>query len=382
MSNVRSFIKDPKKDARTFCARTVVVGEHSLIDQGAIQQIYNTCKKYPQIDQAVGMPDLHQGPGYPIGCAFKANGICLPGLIGGDIGCGMTLLEIKKLSSSKFKIDRFAKKLQTLDLRDSFPNASNLLTQNGLPSTKFDDQLGSIGGGNHFCEVLEIDSIHDVDSFYKLGITADSVVMLVHSGSRTFGQSVVQSTKDMLIKPEEINEYLEKHDQAVEWALANRMLIGHRVASKCGWKTSKIINIVHNYLQRGEDGEYIHRKGVGYVKPGELSVIPGSRGSYSYIVKMTDDIKHAEAHLCSIAHGAGRRWNRSDAESRMKAKFPNPEKLITTEFGSTVICASRSLLYQEAPDAYKDIGAVIQDLVDAKLITIVAIMKPLLTFKQ
>jgi release factor H-coupled RctB family protein len=328
------------------------------------------------------MPDLHPGPGFPIGCAFKSESICLPGLIGGDIGCGMTLLEIPRTKASKFRGDRVVKKLERLDLRESYPNASQLLESNGLKSTTFDHQLGSIGGGNHFCEILEIEEIRDEPAFSGLGLDADSTLMLVHSGSRTFGQDVVQNSKELLTDAEDIDEYLQRHDQAVRWALANRMLIAHRVAEKCGWRTRKVIDIVHNYLQRGDNGEFIHRKGVGYVKPGELSIIPGSRGSFSYIVKMTEDTEHAEKHLCCIAHGAGRRWNRSTAEQHMKSKFPNPKKLLETDLGSTVVCPSKSLLYQEAPEAYKNVDDVIQDLINVGLVTVVAVMKPMLTFKQ
>ena len=97
---------------------------------------------------------------------------------------------------------------------------------------------------------------------------------------------------------------------------------------------------------------------------------------------MTTDEELAEKHLHCIAHGAGRRRNRNDAEKRMKAKYPDSKKLLTTDLGSTVVCASKSLLYQEAPEAYKDVDGVIRDLESAGLISVVAVLRPLFTFKQ
>ncbi len=130
-----------------------IIGEESYIDNKAIQQVYNVCKRYPGVIKAVAMPDLHPGSGYPIGCAFKTCGVCLPRVIGGDIGCGMTLFELEKVSAYRIRPKKISKKLAGLDLRQSYEGASKLLTENGLPTTDFDHQLGSIGGGNHFCEI-------------------------------------------------------------------------------------------------------------------------------------------------------------------------------------------------------------------------------------
>jgi len=364
-------------------AEVNLVIDASYYEQSAVQQIYSTCAKYPEITKAVAMPDLHPGPGYPIGCAFKSSGVCFPELIGGDIGCGMTLSEVQ-VKSSRFKIDKVAKRLDLLDLRQSYNGVEGLMVANGIAETGFDHCLGSLGGGNHFAEMHEIHEIVDRDAFASLGLNEESTLLLVHSGSRQFGQDVVKNAADRLETKKQIDEYLAKHDHAVRWAEANRMLIGHRMMECCGWSTRKVLNIVHNYIQRGDGDidEFVHRKGVGYVKPGEISIIPGSRGSMSYIVKMTDDVDRANEVLCSIAHGAGRRWNRSTAESHGKSKYPNHKKLLRTELDSAVVCKNTSLLYQEAPEAYKNIDDVIADLKTFKLITIVAVIKPLLTFKQ
>ncbi len=106
-------------------------------------------------------------------------------------------------------------------------------------------------------------------------------------------------------------------------------------------------------------------------------MIPGSRGSFSYLVK---PLGNGESRAWSLAHGAGRKWARSEARLRMRERF-GKEQLVQTSLGSRVICGDRDLLYEEAPAAYKNIEAVIQDLVDAGLVSVIATFRPLLTYK-
>jgi len=138
---------------------------------------------------------------------------------------------------------------------------------------------------------------------------------------------------------------------------------------------------------------YVHRKGAVAVPPRGVNprsesplsrdgatnavVIPGSRGSLSYLVKPTGD---GQSHAWSLAHGAGRKWARSDTRLRMRERF-GAHQLTRTPLGSRVICEQRDLLYEEAPAAYKTIETVIQDLVDAGLVSVIATFRPLLTYK-
>jgi release factor H-coupled RctB family protein len=109
----------------------------------------------------------------------------------------------------------------------------------------------------------------------------------------------------------------------------------------------------------------------------DFVVIPGSRGTLSYLVKPTGD---GASHACSLAHGAGRKWTRSEARQRMRERFSVAE-LAQTGLGSRVVCEERDLLYEEAPGAYKKIEAVIADLVAADLVSVIATLRPLLTYK-
>jgi release factor H-coupled RctB family protein len=82
----------------------------------------------------------------------------------------------------------------------------------------------------------------------------------------------------------------------------------------------------------------------------------------------------------SLAHGAGRKWNRSSTKERLKERFTT-ESLIRTDLGSYVICEDKDLLFEEAPQAYKNIDVVIDDMVQAGLISVIAGLKPLITYK-
>jgi release factor H-coupled RctB family protein len=87
-----------------------------------------------------------------------------------------------------------------------------------------------------------------------------------------------------------------------------------------------------------------------------------------------------ESHAWSLAHGAGRKWARSETRLRMRERFNVPE-LTYTPLGGRVVCEERETLYEEAPAAYKNIEDVVQDLVDAELASVVATFRPLLTYK-
>ena len=97
----------------------------------------------------------------------------------------------------------------------------------------------------------------------------------------------------------------------------------------------------------------------------------------SYLVKPDGD---TASRAWSLAHGAGRKWGRSEARLRMRERFSVSE-LAQTALGGRVICEERDLLYEEAPAAYKNIEAVVQDLVAAGLVSVIATLRPLLTYK-
>ena len=174
-------------------------------------------------------------------------------------------------------------------------------------------------------------------------------------------------------------DYLQAHDEALRFAAANRLLIAQRLARAFHCKLLLLSDCSHNRLSssriNGEPG-WLHRKGAAPADSG-LVVIAGSRGSHSYLVKPTGK---DGGNLASLAHGAGRKWQRGACKSRLADKY-RPEELRRNPFGGHVICADKTLLYDEAPQAYRNIEHTISLLTTAGLIEPVLRLTPLLTYK-
>jgi release factor H-coupled RctB family protein len=354
----------------------------SWMEGEAVRQLY-AAAELEGVKLAVGFPDLHPGRGTPVGAAFVTDGMIHPQIIGGDIGCGMTLFKTD-LVRRDVKLDRWAE--QQFNLEHPWEgDLGDYRAGRELESTEFDSALGTLGGGNHFAEWQAVEEVVDTKNFKAVGLGRQQLVVLVHSGSRGLGESILRDhacrhfNEGVESNSPAAESYLKGHDVAVRWAAANRQLIARRFAGKLGVEVGLLWDGCHNSIIRREnDGDvlWIHRKDAIVADSG-FAVIPGSRGSLTYLVKSTGD---GESHAWSLAHGAGRKWARSDARARMRERF-RPQQLAHTGMGSRVICEDRDLLYEEAPEAYKNIEAVIQDLVDAGLISIIATFRPLLTYK-
>jgi release factor H-coupled RctB family protein len=380
----------------------------SWIEDEALRQLY-AAAKLEGVRSAVGFPDLHSGKGAPVGAAVVTEGVIYPHLIGGDIGCGMTLFKTN-LVRREVRLDRWAGLPFNLEHPwDHFVNG--FLAGHDLESTEFDSALGTIGGGNHFAELQAVEEVLDAGTFKEFGLGEQQLAVLVHSGSRGLGESIlrahaVQHFGDGVeVDSLAAGGYPRGHDFAVRWAKANRDLIARRFAAALGAEAECLWDGCHNSItpvtcrSRGNEAQttetvfsaevepgkerlvtsvptWIHRKG-SVAADGEFVVIPGSRGSLTYLVKPAGD---GESHAWSLAHGAGRKWARSESRLRMRERFEVAE-LVQTPLGGRVICEERDLLYEEAPAAYKNIEAVIQDLVDAGLISVLATFRPLLTYK-
>ncbi len=333
--------------------------------------------------KVVGMPDLHPGKGHPIGAAFISKKYLYPYLVSNDIGCGMGLWQTD-LNSKKLKLERWVNRLENLESCWN-GDLKQYLEENSIVSTKFDSSLGTIGGGNHFAELQVVHEIKDKDIFSNMSIEKDKLFLLVHSGSRGLGESILREHIERFKAdglPEntsEAEEYLTKHNFAINWAKTNRKLISYRFLSAIGSEGKFITDICHNSVSSIDYQGcscWLHRKGAAPSNEGPV-VIPGSRGSYSYLVMPKGEQRE---NAFSLAHGAGRKWGRGSTKAKLESKFL-PEDLKKTDLGSYVICEDKNLLYEEAPQAYKNIDRVVQDLIDAELVEIIAVLKPLITYK-
>ncbi|KAF9978963.1 hypothetical protein BGZ73_007850 [Actinomortierella ambigua] len=449
-------------------AATMVLAKKSFVDPEAEAQLKRVALM-PGMCRVVGQPDLHPGQATPIGATFITRNLIYPALIGNDIGCGMAVYKTRL--SSSIRPDKIVNRLvglegpwtrgdpyqfltNALGSSDNTSSHSVSLDQGQDPSTNLHlDQLGTLGGGNHFAEFVVVDSLVDTDLCTAFNITDDKTYLIVHTGSRKFGQAVLEasrtittatqassennnnnttttststaSTTDGLYADSEAGrKYLAQHDLACQWARANRELVAHRVLTRLDAEQDavKLLDIWHNHVERkeldpteasellstddtadnhssGGNGSYwIHRKGAAPSDRG-LVVIPGSRGHHSYLVMPHDrpeeslgigaGVSGAAAsgnglfNGFSLAHGAGRQWTRAKARQKQPvatSRQGSIAALQTTELGSMVVCEDMDLLFEEQPEAYKDIYDVIHDLLP--FAKIVAILRPIATYKM
>jgi release factor H-coupled RctB family protein len=158
-----------------------------------------------------------------------------------------------------------------------------------------------------------------------------------------------------------------------------RSPIIQRPADGRGWlKTVKRKS--HNQVTRRAIGGrevWLHRKGAAPAEQGQLTVVLGSRGAPTHLMRGTGEV----AGLESVAHGAGRRMTRTEALSKMRAKHRR-DSLGRTALGGRVLCDRTEALYEEHPDVYKPIQPVIASISAAGLATPVATLTPLITVKR
>jgi release factor H-coupled RctB family protein len=373
-----------------FASVRLFASAKSWIEWEALRQLYAT-SKVEGMRLAAGFPDLHPGKGGAVGAAIVTEDLIYPFLIGGDIGCGMALFKTD-LVRRDVKLDRWVQ--IPFDLEHVWTDEiAAVLLREELESTEFNEALGTLGGGNHFVELQAVEEILNASEFKKFGLgnagnwprKHSGLVVLVHSGSRGLGESILRQYVAVHQASGSDAEsfagaaYLRSHDLAVRWAKVNRKLLAERFARALGAEAGLLWDGCHNSITSRElEGEtvWVHRKGA-VVAEDQAVMIPGSRGSLSYLVK---PLGNGENRAWSLAHGAGRKWSRSEARLRMRERF-RKEQLVQTALGSRVICGERDLLYEEAPAAYKNIEGVIKDLVDAGFVSVIATFRPLLTYK-
>ncbi len=369
-------------DKNTQVKIRLITSEKNWIETEAIDHLKHTAD-LEGVVKAVGLPDIHPGNGHPVGAAFAIKDYIYPNIIGNDIGCGIALFQTD-LKKAKMKRDKWVKKLSGLE--DNFKgDVKQILMDEEITPTEYDDALGTIGGGNHFAELQSIEKVYNTEELSALGIDPKNLMLMVHSGTRSYGAAIFQEHVDLdntfglKAGTDEANRYFKEHNNAIKWAHTSRKLIAERFLEQIGSSSNLIVNVEHNcisktYLQNEE--YYIHRKGAARSDKGAV-VIAGSRGTYSYLVK---PIGLQEENLFSLAHGAGRKWKRNNSKAILGEKF-TVEKMQQTELGSVVICEDKDLLYEEAPQAYKNIEHIISALIDAGIIEVIAQLKPIITYK-
>jgi release factor H-coupled RctB family protein len=374
----------------TCCAPARKFYTEGLWVEGEAEAQWERCSRMEGAIGSFAMPDLHPGKGIPIGSALATRGLFYPHLAGNDLGCGVLCAQLegaKRLTPDALTKKRWLRGAPDLSAWEShLAQFAGLWGELGLDHER---NARTIGGGNHF---VEISLVEEAD-FDECGLSRGDFVVLAHSGSRHLGEAVARLWTDAHAgspareSAPEAQTWLQAHDACLDWARANRLALAESAAQTLGVSLRVVSDATHNAIEKlspaqeaacglpsGEGSAFLHRKGASKADGG-LAVLPGSRGDFSFILRPLD----VEQSGLSLAHGAGRKWKRSDCEGRLSKH--SAEDLQKTKLGSRVVCDDKALLFEEAPQAYKDCSSVLRALEEHGLARSVAKLRPLLTLK-
>lgn len=364
------------------------------VESSALDQLKNIAKLPWVFKHVAVMPDVHYGKGATVGSVIAMKDAVSPAAVGVDIGCGMgavlTNLTANDLPDSLASL--------RADIEEAVPVGFNSHAQSKTKRKsvmdRFKDlfgpvkdreataanQIGTLGGGNHFIEVC-------LD-------TEGRVWVVLHSGSRNIGKTLAEyhigkarglahnaelPDKDLAVflsGTKEMKEYMHDLNWAQEYAFENRATMKDLIMDvmRKHFPQVDIVDYIachHNYVSEethfGED-VIVTRKGAIYAGRGTYGIIPGSMGTKSYITRG----KGSAESFCSASHGAGRRLSRDAA----KREYTEADIIAQT---AGVECRKDTGVLDEIPAAYKDIDVVMENQKD--LVEIVAELKQVLCVK-
>lgn len=438
----------------------------------ALDQVRNVATLPGIVGPSMAMPDIHWGYGFPIGgvAAFDAEeGVVSPGGVGYDINCGVRLLRsnlaadqlrpsLGRLADALFRNIPSGVGAHRSDFKLSIPEEKRLLTKGAawvvqqgfgdgadlehieghgvLPGADPDmvseraiergrDQLGTLGSGNHFLEIQQVETVYDEVAADVLGLHPGQVTVSIHTGSRGLGFQVCDDYLKLMQKAvrkygiilpdrqlccaplasDEALSYLAAMACAANFAFANRQMITSRVRQTfeqvlnigpADLRMGVIYDVCHNIAKwenhtvGGKERRLcVHRKGAtrafppghadipaAYRRIGQPVLIPGDMGRYSYV--LTGTVGSYEETFGSTCHGAGRMMSRHAAK---KAAIGHDIIGELAERGILVRAAGRSTVDEEMSAAYKDVADVVEVVEQAGIGHVVARLKPLAVIK-
>jgi tRNA-splicing ligase RtcB len=286
-------------------------------------------------------------------------------------------------------------------------------------------QLGTLGAGNHFVEVDVVEEIYSDEAATAMGLTTGHLAVQIHCGSRGFGhqicsdyvrefQPAVQRYKIQLPDRElvcapldspEGKRYMAAMACAANYAFANRQIMAHHVRRSFeealggrvpDWELRQVYDIAHNMGKIEEhmvDGKRlrvcVHRKGATrafgpgfeglpeeYRPLGQPVLVPGSMGTASWVLLGTEgSMEHSFGSTC---HGAGRVMSRKKAKKTVRGDRLKDE---LENRGISIRAGSMPGLAEEAPQAYKDVDAVVEVVTKAGIAKKVARLRPVAVIK-
>ena len=277
------------------------------------------------------------------------------------------------------------------------------------------DEMGTLGSGNHYLEVDRVAEIFAPDAAAAYGLRAGDAVVLIHCGSRGLGHQIgTEHLRDMAvaaagfgirlpdrelacapIESELGQRYLGAMRAAINCALANRQILTHLARGVFAdvvpaAQLDLVFDVSHNTCKLEDHGGrqlFVHRKGAtrafgpGHADlpealraAGQPVIIGGSMGTASYVLAGVAP----ERAFSSACHGAGRAMSRHEALRRWRGGT-----LIAELSRRGILIRSPSLrgVAEEAPEAYKDVGAVVDAASAAGLARKVARLEPMIVIK-
>lgn len=443
-----------------------IFARHGIpIDDKSVAQLKDAAA-LPTVEHALGMPDIHAGYGVPIGSVVATREVIVPAAVGYDVNCGMRLIltslradevDVKKIADSirrdiplgegKSNVEFSRGDLEAVlagglaalaeqrhsghrvwDFFDPATERESLRKVEDAGSMEGDpaatpkaaierglDQLGTLGGGNHFIELQVVDRLPGAKYAERFGLFEGQLAIMVHSGSRGLGHEVGGhfmklarqgqegqggAGRELAALPLDAKagrDYLGAMRAAANYAFANRALMAalavgnlHRLyPSARSWL---VYDVPHN-IAKAERHEgrslWVHRKGAtrafgralmkgtDFQDVGQPVLIPGSMGTASYLLLGLDS---GARSLFSVSHGAGRTMSRTQAGGG-RGKGKRDPAISDAEFeksmeGIYLVAESRRGAKEEAPAAYKDIDLVIATIAEAELALPVARFRP------
>ncbi|MGB2572152.1 RtcB family protein [Micromonospora citrea] len=444
----------------------VVFASRSLLPDAAgdrsLEQVANVATLPGIVGASYAMPDVHWGYGFPIGGVaatdLATDGVVSPGGVGFDISCGVRLLaadldraelaghldavmdglsvatprgmgrgavwqladraELDAVlrGGSRYAVERGHGNARDLErcedygaVDDADPaQVSERAVQRGQ------QQVGSLGSGNHFLEVQAVEEVYDAQVATAFGLRPGQVCVMIHCGSRGLGHQIctdhVRAMEQVMprygievpdrqlacapVSSPEGRAYLGAMAAAANYARANRQVLAEAARRVFATRTGRALDLVydvsHNLAkieQHRVDGDTrrlcVHRKGATRALPpghpdlpddlrpvGQPVLIPGSMGTGSYVLT---GVPGAPA-FASTCHGAGRVQSRRQATKAVRGHDPRRE---IEARDIAVRGASRRGLAEEMPAAYKDVAAVVEAAEGAGLCRRVARLVPI-----
>ncbi|WNG53471.1 RtcB family protein [Archangium gephyra] len=427
--------KTMRVDAHLFLSDKLLWGEGPELpglEEGVFDQVVNAAS-FPGVTRVAVTPDCHLGYGVPIGTVVETDGILLPTAAGYDIGCGMVQLkttltaeDVADKAKRRQWIDEVTKRIavgvgasrvqkqrsvnartfaevvrhgakalgrgSSTTERDFIPVEDDRVD---IPERAYGkrDQLGSLGGGNHFTE-MQVDE-------------DGRVWVMLHTGSRGFGWNIAKHyfvegaaalglskrSEDFIWLDAESRlgrEYWNLHNMAANFAVANRLIIGEAVCAALeevfGGTADIYYEISHNLIQK-EAGKFVARKGATrafpgghpalrktqWEKTGHPILIPGSMETGSAILFAEEG---AEQSIYSVNHGSGRRMSRGEAR-----RVLNQSETDRRMAEAGILLNTRTTPLDESGPCYKNLDDVLDTVEMAGLAKVDKRLKPIACIK-